>query len=233
ITRTEMLVEGTLSLANLETQDIDAVLLVGGSTRIPAVKDMLEAKFSKKPLAQVNPDEVVALGAAIQAAMLMQEKGLIQLEKSAAVALRNTRLQDVTNHSFGTFSVNDYHGTQALRNTIIIPKNSPIPTSKTDPFFTIYDGQESVDIKITQGEDENPEFVNVIAEGILELPSNRPQGMEVRVTYSYDANGRMSCEFVDVDSGRKKVINLDTESRVVGAGEDQIDFAAFEDLEIE
>jgi len=233
ITRTEMLIEDALFEANLKENDIEHVLLVGGSTRIPAIKKMLHKKFGKEPLSQVNPDEAVALGAAIQAGMLMHEQGQIELNEDAAAALRNTRLQDVTNHSFGTISVNEHHGAEALRNTIIIAKNTAIPKSKTESFYTINPGQTQVHCQITQGEDEDPKFVNIIAEGLLDLPPNRSAGLEVKVTYSYDANGRMSCEFLDVESGNRKKFDLDTASRAMKNGESDIDEAAFDDLEIE
>lgn len=234
ITKTEMLIEDALFEANLKENNIEHVLLVGGSTRIPAIKKMLHKKFGKEPLSQVNPDEVVALGAAIQAGMLMQEQGLIELTEDAATALRNTQLQDVTNHSFGTISLNDHHGTETLRNSIIIPKNTAIPKSITKSFFTIAQGQTQIHCQITQGEDEDPKFINVITEGLLDLPLNRPAGLEVKVTYSYDANGRMSCEFLDVESGNQKKFDLDTASRAMrNDTQNDIDEAAFDDLEIE
>jgi len=233
ITRTEMLVENALSLAEINEGQIDAVLLVGGSTRIPAVKEMLENKFGKKPLMQISPDEAVALGASLQAAMLMEEKGLIQLDNNVALSFRKTSLQDVTSHSFGTINIDTSSGIQQLRNTIIIPKNTQIPCSKTKSFATMHDGQTAIECLITQGEDENPEFVNVIAQGELTLPPNRPAGLEVRATYSYDANGRMSCRFHDVESGRSKLINLDTSTGEGDESSDQLDYVAFEELEIE
>jgi len=226
ITKTEMLIADALFEANLKENDIDHVLLVGGSTRIPAIKGMLHKKFGKVPLSQVNPDEAVALGAAIQAGMLMP---------GAAPDLRNTLLQDVTNHSFGTISLGDHYGAKTLRNSIIIPKNTAIPKSITESFYTISHGQTQVDCQITQGEGEDPKFVNIIADGLLDLPPNRPADLELKVTYSYDANGRMSCEFLDVESGNRKKFDLDTASRAMKSGDqhDDIDEAAFNDLKIE
>jgi molecular chaperone DnaK len=234
ITKTELLIEDALFEANLKENDIEHVLLVGGSTRIPAIKRMLHKKFGKEPLSQVNPDEAVALGAAIQAGMLMHDQGMIELTEDAATALRNTRLQDVTNHSFGTIYLGDHHGAKTLRNSIIIPKNTAIPKSITESFYTFRHGQTQVHCRITQGEDEDPKFVNIIADGLLDLPPNRPANLEVKVTYSYDANGRMSCEFLDVESGNRKKFDLDTVSRAMKSSDQHdIDEAAFNDLEIE
>jgi len=234
IVRTEMLVEDALSQAHLSVGDIDAVLLVGGSTRIPAVQEMLKKKFRQEPVRRVSPDEAVALGAAIQAGMLMQERGLIDLPDAAAAALRCTNLQDVTNYSYGTIAVSEAHGREKLRNIFVILKNTPIPCSNTEIFYTLSPDQRKLSCKITQGEDEDPEFVNVLWEDSLELPPGRPAGREVRVTYAYDANGRMSSEFLDVESGRKKQCNLDLAMKsgktpAVPA----IEEAAFDDLVIE
>ena len=159
---------------------------------------------------------------------------MIELTEDAAAALRNTRLQDVTNHSFGVIHLDNQHGAETLCNSIIIPKNTAIPKSATKSLYTIRQGQTQVHCQITQGEDEDPKFVNIIADGLLDLPPNRPVGMEIKVTYSYDANGRMSCEFLDVESGNRKKFDLDTASRAMKSGDQyDIDEAAFNDLEIE
>lgn len=234
LTRTEMLVDNALTEANIRPDQIDHVILVGGSTRIPAVQELLRKKFGKDPLRGVNPDEAVALGAAIQAGMLAQERGLAQLPEAAAASLSQTRLQDVTNHSYGTISIGEAHGRDRLRNTIMIPKNSQIPCSRTKSFYTATADQREVQCQITQGEDEDPEFVTVMAEGSLPLPPGRPANCEVRVTYSYDANQRMSCEFLDVESGETRRFEMDMsrwrDPRGVAAN---LDEASFDDLVIE
>lgn len=211
LVRTEMLVDDALDHASLKPSDINAVVLVGGSTRVPAVHDLLRTKFGQEPLRHINPDEAVALGAAVQAGMIMQENGtLVTVTDEAKMALSRVSLTDVTNHSYGTISVGEAHGREALRNTFIIPKNTPIPCTRTDMFYTMHDDQQIVQIKITQGEDEDPEFVNVITEGFMQLPPGRQRGCAIEVTYSYDANGRMSCTFKDVLSGRTQNFSLDT-----------------------
>ncbi|MHC4952677.1 MAG: Hsp70 family protein, partial [Planctomycetota bacterium] len=213
--------------------DIDGILLVGGSTRIPAVRAMLEKKFGQPPITGVNPDEAVALGAAIQAGVLMGEQGLSTLPEEAKTHLSRTRIRDVTNHSFGTLALMDVHGTTRLRNSIIIPKNRPIPTSLTDTFFTTSDNQEVIECVITQGEDEDPEFVRRVVEGQMQLPAGRPAGRPIEITYSYDANGRMACVFKDVESSRTKRFDLDM---VTGSSEKEspeVDASDLDDLTIE
>ncbi len=233
VVRTEMLIDNALSAAKVTPEQIDAVILVGGSTRIPMVQRLLRDKFHKDPLKHVNPDEAVALGAAIQSAVIMQGRGLLDLPGTVGEVLKRTRLQDVTNHSFGTISIGSAFGRQCLRNSIIIPKNTPIPCSKTDEFQTIVAGQTDARCQITQGEDEDPEFVNTITEGVLELPPGRPAGCTIRVTYSYDANGRMACEFLDVESGRQKRFELDVRGPQTHRKSQSDERVNFDDLVIE
>lgn len=210
LVRTELLIDDALDHASLTPSDINAVVLVGGSTRVPAVHDLLRTKFGQEPLRHINPDEAVALGAAVQAGMIMQERGLlVTVTDEAKMAISKVSITDVTNHSYGTIYVSDVHGRSALRNAIIIKKNTPIPCSSTESFYTMHDDQQVVEIKITQGEDEDPEFVNVVTHGYMKLPPGRPAGCEIEATYSYDANGRMHCTFKDLQSGRVQHFSLD------------------------
>jgi molecular chaperone DnaK len=229
IVRTAMLVDDALKAAGLTASGIDTVLLVGGSSRTPAVQAMLQRKFGKAPQMGINPDEAVALGAAIQAGVLMQQSGLIALPGAAGEALRRTNIQDVSPHSYGTIAIGDAYGRAALRNSIIIPKNTPLPCSKSEKFYTVVEGQTSISCKVTQGEDEDPEFVKVVYEADLALPPNRPANREVRVTFAYDVNGRMACEFLDVESTRTSKVSLDvaTENSSTAEGSD------FDDLDLD
>ncbi len=233
IVRTEMLVDDALMAAGLKPHNIDAVLLVGGSSRTPAVQTMLRRKFGKDPQMSINPDEAVALGAAVQAGILMQQRGSTVVQGAAGEALRRTKIQDVSPHSYGTISLGEAYGTVSLRNTIIIPKNTPVPCSKTVPFCTPVDNQTVISCKVTQGEDEDPEFVKVVYEATLELPPNRPAGREVRVTFSYDANQRMMCEFLDVESKRSRSINLDIANTDEGGGKEKLMDEDFDTLVID
>ena len=238
LVRTELLVEEALDEASSRPADIDAVLLVGGSTRVPAVRQLLERMFGKAPLRGINPDEAVALGAAIHAGKLLTERGLSDLPKDSREALKRMRLQDVTSHPYGTLSIDSAFGVETLRNTVMIPKNSPIPASQRKSFYTIHDNQAELRCTITQGEDPDPDFVNLIAEQVMNLPPNRPAGREVAVTFSYDANQRMSCDFLDVESGRSEHFDLDMarfEKDKLGANslETSFDDIDFDDLNIE
>ena len=192
---------------------------------------MLKKKFGKEPISHVNVDEAVAIGAAIKAGYLMHEKGLTDLTPEAAAIVSRTRLQDVTSHSLGTFAVLNVGGANKLRNDIILRKNTAIPAKETKTYGTIRKGQTEIDCSVTQGEDTDPEFVKILLNESMELPSGRPAGCPIEVTYSYDANGVMKFEFKDVDSGRVKVL----ESKDAQRAQQHIEEieADFDDLEIE
>ncbi len=213
LVRTEMLLDEALDAAALRSEDISNVILVGGSSRMPQVHDMLRKKFNREPLRHINPDEAVALGAAVQAGLILHEKGSYRNEATSATYLAHTKVTDVTNHSYGAIVIETEFTGARKRNSIMIRKNTPIPCSRTQTFYTLAPNQTIVSCQITQGEDEDPSFVNVIAEGELELPSGRPSGCEIRVTYRYDANGRMSCTYLDVLTGISKDFDLDHSSR--------------------
>jgi molecular chaperone DnaK len=212
IKKTQLLIEDALEASSLAPRDIDAVLLVGGSSRIAAVTDLIRDMFGRDPLRQISPDEVVALGASIQAGIVLAAAGEIDLPEGPLAAIRDVRLQDVAPHSFGTIVLHDSTEGQ-LRNDIIIPKNTPIPHSVTKSYRTPRDGQTAIDCRVTQGEHTDPSFVTTVASEQLALPPDRPKGCEIQVTYTYDVNGQMRCEFLDVESGRRSVLAIHPERR--------------------
>jgi molecular chaperone DnaK len=191
LTRTVMLVEQALDSAGLATRQIDHVVLVGGSTRIPKVKQVLEKMFGKAPKATGNVDECVALGAAL-------------------FAKRSARIHEVCNASYGTLAMvyNAATGEERLMNSIVIPKNTPIPCERTQIYQTSEDNERVIEVDITQGEDEDPKFVDVIGRITLEVPPNRPAGCEVEVTFSYDENQRVRAVVKDKQSGRSREVSV-------------------------
>jgi molecular chaperone DnaK len=187
LTRTIMLVEQALDSANLKPADIDHIVLVGGSTRIPKVRQVLEKFFHKTPKSCGNVDECVALGAAL-------------------FARRSARIQEVCNASYGTLAMvyNVATGEERLMNSIVIPKNTPIPCERTQVYQTSEDNERVIEVDITQGEDEDPKFVDVIGRITLDVPPNRPKGCEVVVKFSYDENQRVRAVVTDKESGRSR-----------------------------
>lgn len=189
LTRTVMLVEQALDSVKLKASHIDHVVLVGGSTRLPKVKTMLEKYFGKAPKSCGNVDECVALGAAL-------------------FAKKSARIQEVCNASYGTLAMvyNAATGEEKLQNSVVIPKNTPIPCSRTQMYLTSEDNEKLIEVDITQGEDEDPKFVDVIGRLSLEVPPNRPKGCEIAVTFSYDENQRVRALVVDKQSGRSREV---------------------------
>lgn len=189
LTRSVMLVEQALAGVKLQPKDIDHVVLVGGSTRIPKVKTALEKFFGKAPKSCGNVDEAVALGAAL-------------------FAKKSAKVREVCNASYGTLAylVNAKTGEEGIRNSIVIAKNTPIPCSKTQVYVTSEPNERFIEVDITQGEDDDPRFVDLIGKITLEVPPNRPAGCEVAVTYSYDENQRVRALVVDKQSGRSQEI---------------------------
>jgi molecular chaperone DnaK len=203
ITRAAMLVEQALDSAKLKPGDIDHVVLVGGSSRIPKVKTVLEKIFGKAPKSCGNVDECVALGAAL-------------------FAKKSARIQEVCNASYGTLAMVQIAatGAESVQNTIVIPKNTPIPCSRTQMYVTSEDNERMIEVHITQGEDNEPKFVDVIGTVTLEVPPNRPAGCEVAVTFSYDENQRVRALVVDKESGRSQEVAVSYKGAGILSDED-------------
>ena len=182
-------VNQALSDANLTAKDLNKILLVGGSTRIPAVFEAIEKKLGKEPFKGINPDECVALGAAIQGGVLGGDvKGLLLL--------------DVTPLSLGLETQGDIMAK-------MIERNTTIPTKKSQIFTTAADGQTSVDIAIFQGEREfckdNKELGRFRLDGIAPAPRGVPQ---IEVTFDIDANGIVHVSAKDLGTGKAQNITI-------------------------
>tara|TARA_Y100000816_G_scaffold124577_1_gene87643 strand:- start:2649 stop:4187 length:1539 start_codon:yes stop_codon:yes gene_type:complete len=205
VSQTELQLDSLCAELSLKPSDFSNVLLVGGSTRIPAFYESVKKYFGKEPLTEVNVDEAIALGAAIYAGMKTENSNLNAVQQKAVEAVK---LQEVTNHYFGTIVV----AMDSARNTpkeevkIMIKKNTEIPCEVTDTVYTLYENQTEVECTVTQdgfGSD-NPKMVRKVKELTLgPLPANRPQGQPIEVTYIYDSNQKMSCKFKDVNSNKE------------------------------
>ncbi len=209
IYQAEMVCEKTVEEAKLEISDIKAVLLAGGSTRIPLVHESIKRVFKQDPVSSANVDEVVALGAALYAAYKGDQSNLSAVQRKS---LQRIKVVEATAKCFGTISLvqGDINSEVVLANVVLIHKGEKIPCSVAESFYTTQNNQESVRCTIT--ESTNPEkdltFVNIIWEGELALPSGRPQGQEIKVTFSYDDNQIMKCSFVDVGTGKETKVDL-------------------------
>jgi molecular chaperone DnaK len=207
IETTLSLIRSVLKDAKLTPAQIDRVLLIGGSTRIPAVRDMLTVFFVKEPDATINPDEAVALGAALVAA----QKALTIVPEgvSAPVAEKVGGLQitDVTSHSIGIEAFIPSSGQRI--NSILIPRNSPIPAETSKEFVTTINGQTAIKVTIYQGEFPDPTLCNPVGEFLLAgLPPNRPAGRKVRVTISCNASGVINVTALDIETGKQTTTDV-------------------------
>jgi molecular chaperone DnaK len=204
VARADMLVEVALEEAGLKPSDINTVLLVGGSTRVPLVRSHLEEIFGFPPEVGVNVDECVALGAALHAGLVMIREKPDEVPQGIAAGLKDITLTDVCNHSYGTLCapIDKETGQRIVQNKIILKKNTPLPCETSQTFYTVSEGQKRVEVTVTQGEDADPSYVNKIATHSFDLPPDRPAERPIKVTYSYDLNQRMHCRFEDIESGR-------------------------------
>ena len=182
-----------LESAGLTTSDIDEIILVGGSTRIPAIQDAVQKFFGKAPSKGVNPDEVVAIGAAIQGGVLTGE-------------VKDVLLLDVTPLSLGIETMGGVM-------TKMIEANTTIPTKKTEVFTTAVDNQPSVEIKVLQGERpmaaQNKQIGIFHLDGIMPARRGEPQ---IEVTFDIDANGILNVTAKDKATGKEQKIRIEASS---------------------
>ncbi|MQA06467.1 MAG: Hsp70 family protein [Streptosporangiales bacterium] len=195
--RTETIVESVLAASGKRWPEIDHVLLVGGSTRMPMVPALLQRLSGKQPQSRINPDEAVAFGAAIVADLtIAQERN----EPAATPAIDQVAINDVTSQSLGIIAVDA--GSDRPVNVPVIPKNSTIPCKYEDTFVTVEQNQAEWICEITEGDDPEPEYVVKLLERPIPLPQNLPKGAPMKVTMSYDVDGVVHVAVTDGTSGR-------------------------------
>jgi cell division protein ftsA len=208
VNKTIDFIDKALSSANLKREDINVVLLVGGTTRIPLVQETLKKIFGSKVKKFTDPQEAVALGAGVQAGIksseISSEDGLI--------------ITDICNYSLGVASIGEYQGI-IMPDTfsVIIPKNSNLPCTKSDTYCTAVDDQTSVNVKVYQGENklvyENLFLSEFKVEGI---PKNKAGAEAIEITFGYNINDILTVEAKILSTGVSKSIKIELNNKDKG-----------------
>jgi molecular chaperone DnaK len=225
--RTRDTTELVMQQAGVGVGELDEVVLVGGSTYMPVVTAMLREVTGKEPSRDVIPEEAVAQGAAIHAAILEAKAtgGASRLGQAVNARLRSVNTVDVNSHSLGV-KISDPNQKERKINHIMIPKNTSIPYSITQRFVTNSPNQQRIHINVLEGDAVDPSACTTIGDfRVVDLPPNLPSGSPVEVTYSYDKNGRISVRAREVTSNKEARTEI-----VRDSGLEETGVSAFEKL---
>lgn len=214
--RTQFIIEDVMKQKEITWEQIDEIIIVGGSTKMPIVIKWLENLSGKTISREVDPDTVVAKGAAIFASTVSkraenQETGSAASE-AGEVPSGGLVISDVTSQSLGIVSIDpaDPVGKKEV-NSVIIPNNTVIPAKRSREFRTVVENQTSVKIQVTEGNDPELEYVNIIGETVLQIPPY-PKGSPIEVIFAYDANQMVYVEVIDLVA-QKSLGTFDIERR--------------------
>jgi molecular chaperone DnaK len=197
IERTLTCCHQSLNDAKLGPKDIHKVMLVGGATRTPLVQRLLKERMRLDPRFEINPDLIVAMGASVQAGVIAGEK-------------RHSILVDITPHTWNTTAISMRHGYDELTCVPIIPRNTPLPASKSEMVFTIYDRQAEARVAVYQGEGVMPEENLFIGEFMVEGLSAVPAGNPIIIHFDLDLNGMLKVTATEKVTGLARSVTLDT-----------------------
>ena len=246
--QTETYLDVVLQKAELTWKDIDTVLMVGGMTRVPAVLEMIKRVTGHEPEGGVNPDEVVAMGAAyynlvltLQALKKPEEaevslpgdaaEAVADIDDEVKILLEGVQVSNVNSHSLGIVGIRKSDGKTIAHK--MIPKNTPIPVEKTEPFGTAEANQVTVQIKVVEGESDDPADCTEIGMcEIKDIPSGGGKGAMIDVTYRYSVDGRLHITGKHRETGKEASVEI-----VRSSGMDETDIEEAQetilDLDIE
>ncbi len=195
-------VHQSLADAKLTPRDIHKVMLVGGATRTPLVHRLLLERLRLDPRFEINPDLIVAMGASIQAGVIAGEK-------------RHSILVDITPHTYSTTALSTRRGLEEIVCVPIIPRNTPLPASKSEIVYTLYDNQDKVKVEAYQGEGDLPAQNSFIGDFMVEGLSRVPSGNPIVIHFDLDLNGILKVTATEKSTGFAKSITLDTRGQHV------------------
>ncbi|WP_239617740.1 molecular chaperone HscC [Cohnella mopanensis] len=188
-------IERALRDASLSPDDLDAVILIGGATRMPVIKSVVGKMFGKLPFSQINPDEAVALGAAIQVALKERNEALKEVVLTDVcpytLGIEITKTMGNGNYDSGHFSP-------------IIERNTPIPVSKAEQYFTIHDNQKNIRVIVYQGESRKVDNNIKLGELSVPVPPDKAGEQAIDVRFTYDINGILEVEVTTIGTGLKQ-----------------------------
>ncbi len=187
----------SLTDAKLGPKDISKVMLVGGATRTPLVHNLLKNRMRLDPRFEIDPDLIVAMGAGVQGSVIAGGK-------------RHSILVDITPHTWNTTAVSLRRGYEELVCVPVIPRNTPLPASKSEMVFTMYDEQEATKVDVYQGEGDLPEENTLIGDFMVEGLSAVPAGNPIVIHFDLDLNGMLKVTASEKVSGLAKSVTLDT-----------------------
>jgi len=225
--RTRDTTELVLQQAGVSPGELDEVVLVGGSTHMPAIFSMLQEVCGRTPSRELNPDEAVSQGAAIHAAILEAREtgGAGRMAQAVIKRLRSVMAEDVNSHSLGV-EISDPKDRKRKMNHIMIPRNTGIPCKISQRFVTNVPNQQRVHVKLLQGDAVDVSACTTIGDfRIVNLPENLPAGSPIELTYSYESTGRI------VASARELTGNNEASTEIVrDSGLSDAGLEAFEHL---
>lgn len=186
-----------LSDAKLLPKDIAKVMLVGGATRTPLVHQLLRDRIGLDPRFEINPDLIVAMGASVQGGVIAGQK-------------RHSILVDITPHTWTTTAITLRDGFEELICVPVIPRHTPLPASKSEMVFTMYDAQEKTQVEVYQGESDDPGENTFIGDFMIEGLSDEPAGNPIVIHFDLDLNGMLKVTATEKVTGLAKSVTLDT-----------------------
>lgn len=202
------LCKSVLETAGLTGRMLDAVVLAGGSSRMPCVQRVAREVFLQEPVLFENPDEIVGLGAALYATHKgMSETATPQQRK----AVEGMRIQEISSRSFGTDAIRTGARGSSEYNSVLISKGTKLPCSVTKKYYPVSTRQKEISCKVTEGAEdtESMDHVEIIWTGMLPMRSGRSRTSPILVTFSYDENQMMRCSFRDGEDGAERKVELD------------------------